>query len=106
MDHLLLVEHINCQSAMSAPEVPPQTQQLSRQPDNPGKCTTYSIRALAAVGGISKCFLHCSLLKTGSYACQMSGRQEVNAFIVDQSQTTLIQLQADDTNIEHQCNLR
>ncbi|XP_071802201.1 calcium channel flower homolog [Asterias amurensis] len=58
---------------MSAPEVPPQTQQLSRQPDNPGKCTTYSIRALAAVGGIICIITGCLTFITISPMCIVAG---------------------------------
>ena len=43
---------------MSASGTPPENQRLTRQTDGPGTCTSFSIRALAAVGGIGELALH------------------------------------------------
>ncbi|XP_053398464.1 protein inturned-like [Mercenaria mercenaria] len=51
-------------------------------------------------------FLLCTIFEAGSYSKVAVGRQLVDKFVVEQSKTTLAQLDLDDTDIELQCNER
>lgn len=51
-------------------------------------------------------FLLCTIYEAGSYSNTATGPQPVDEFLVEQSRTTLSQLDQDDTDIELQCNER
>ncbi|XP_038046182.1 calcium channel flower homolog [Patiria miniata] len=52
---------------------PPQSQQVSRQAEGPGKCTSFTIRATAAVAGIICAITGCLTFITFSPMCLVAG---------------------------------